>query len=109
MGESNDTGWDGCLPIHCTNFFGHTSVQGCFHNTNFKEKMESISSVHLQWAQLMKEHITQQENNFNVVVTITNRLSKKPQMADNLKIVTLGFFKAYASDDCFFPVFTLLD
>ena len=20
MGESNDTGWDGCLPIHCTNF-----------------------------------------------------------------------------------------
>jgi hypothetical protein len=41
-------------------FFGQTPIQGCIHNNDFEEKMESISPIHLKWAKLIKEHIIQQ-------------------------------------------------
>ncbi len=73
-------------------FFRQTPIQGCIHDTNFEEKMESISPIHLKWAKLIKEHITQQENDNDEVITITNCLSKKSRTADNLKFATIGFF-----------------
>jgi hypothetical protein len=88
-------------------FFGQTPIQGCIHNTHFEEKMESISPIHLKWAKLIKEHITQQENDNNDVITITNCLSKKSRVADNLKFATIGFFEAYNPDSCFFSFFNL--
>jgi hypothetical protein len=90
-------------------FFGKTPIQGCIHDTNFEEKMESISPTHLKWAKLIKKNITQQENDNNDVIAITNCLSKKSRMADNSKFAMIGFFEAYAPDSCFFSVFNLLN
>ncbi len=47
---------------------GQTPIQGCIHDTNFEEKMESISPIYLKWAKLTKEHITQKR------MTITTSL-----------------------------------
>jgi hypothetical protein len=88
-------------------FFGQTTIQGCIHNTDFEEKMESISPTHLKWAKLIKEHITQQENDNDDVITITDCLSKKSRIADNSKFATIGFFEAYVLNSCFFFVFNL--
>ncbi len=88
-------------------FFGQTTIQGCIHGTNFEENMESISPTHIKWAKLIKEHITQQENDNDDVITITDRLSKKSRMADNLKFAMIGFFEAYVPDSCFFSIFNL--
>jgi hypothetical protein len=87
--------------------FGQTTIQGCIHDANFEENMESISPTHIKWAKLIKEHITQQENDNNDVITITNCLSKKSRMADNLKFAMIGFFEAYVPDSCFFSIFNL--
>jgi hypothetical protein len=92
MGKSIGTSRDSYLPNHCTNFLQANTIQGCIHDTNFEEKMESISPIHLKWAKLIKEHITQQENDNDEVITITNCLSKKSRTADNLKFATIGFF-----------------
>jgi hypothetical protein len=62
MGKSDGTSQDGRLPNHCTNFLQANTIQGCIQDTNFEEKMESISPTHLKRAKLIKEHITQQEN-----------------------------------------------
>jgi hypothetical protein len=82
-------------------FFGQTPIQGCIHDTNFEEKMESISPTHLKWAKLIKEHITQQENDIDDIITITDCLSKKSRMADNSKFAKISFFEAYVSDSYF--------
>ncbi len=61
------------LPI----FFGQQLIEGCIHDPDFDNKMEAISPVHLKWAKLFKEYITQQENDGDHVTIIVNRLSKK--------------------------------
>ncbi len=88
-------------------FFRKTTIQGCIHDTNFEKKMESISLTHLNLAKLIKEHITQQDNDNNDINTITNHLSKKSRTADNLKFATIGFFEAYVPNSCFFSIFNL--
>ena len=88
-------------------FFGQISIKGCIHDTNFEEKMELISPIYLKWAKLIKEHITQQENDHDDVITINNCLSKKSRMADNLKFAMIGFFEACVPDSCFFSIFNV--
>jgi hypothetical protein len=88
-------------------FFCQTHIQGSIHDTNFEEKMESISAIHLKWAKLIKEHIIQQENDNDDVITIINCLSKKSRTANNWKFAPIGFFEAYIPDSCFFSVFNL--
>jgi hypothetical protein len=88
-------------------FFGQTPIQGCIQDTDFEEKMESISPIHFKRAKLIKEHITQQENDNDDVIIITDCLSKKSRTADNLNFATIDFFEAYVPDSCFFSVFNL--
>jgi hypothetical protein len=59
------------VPIIAPIFFGQKAIKVSIQDADFKEKLESFSSKHLQWAKLMKEHIKQQENDctdFDVII-----------------------------------------
>jgi hypothetical protein len=42
------------VPIIAPIFFGQQAIQVSIHDADFKEKLETFSSKHLQWAKLMK-------------------------------------------------------
>jgi hypothetical protein len=75
------------LPI----FLDQQLIEGCIHDPDFDDKMEAISPVHLKWAKLYKEYITQQKNDGNNVTIIVNRLSKKSKRVDYASFGTASF------------------
>ncbi len=68
--------------------------------------MEEISPIHLKWAKLVKEHITQQENDGNDVSSIIKCLTKKPSSknVDNAIYMTAGTTEAYFPESGLFFV-----
>ncbi len=57
-------------------FFGQRLIEGCINDADFDDEMESISPIHLKWAKLFKEHITQQEDDGDDINTIFDHLNK---------------------------------
>ena len=90
-------------------FFGQHLIEGCIHDADFDDKMESILTIHLKWAKLFKEHIAQQENDGDDINTntIVNRLHKKSKKDVNARFGTAGFVDAYIPDSCFFFTYIL--
>jgi hypothetical protein len=73
-------------------FFGQRLIEGCIHDADFDDKMESISPIHLKWAKTFKEHLAQQENDGDDINTIVDHLNKTSK---NIP------------DSCFFFTYTL--
>ncbi len=88
-------------------FFGQHLIEGCIHDADFDDKMESISPIRLKWAKLFKEHIAQQENDSDDINTIVDRLNKKLKKDVNARFGTAGFVDAYIPDSCFFFTYVL--
>ena len=88
-------------------FFGQRLIEGCIHDADFDDKMESISPIHLKWAKLFKEHIAQQENDGDDIIKIVDRLNKKSKKDVNARFGTTGFVDSYKPDSCFFFTYTL--
>jgi hypothetical protein len=95
------------FPIAIPIFFGQKTFEGSIHDADFKDNMEEICPIHLKWAKLVKEHITQQENNGNDVSSIIKHLTKKPssKKVDNATYVTVGTTEAYFPESVFFSSF----
>jgi hypothetical protein len=90
-------------------FFGQNTFEGSIHDADFEDNMEEIYPIHLKWAKLVKEHITQQENNGDNVSSIIKCLTKKPssKKVDNATYATVGTTEAYFPESVFFFVFSL--
>jgi hypothetical protein len=58
-------------------------------------------------AQLIKEHLTQEENNSKDLYLVIDRLSKSKNKATTLKMATSGLGDILVSDSTFLSVFTL--
>ena len=74
-------------------FFQQKTVTCSIHNANFEELLGEISPTHLCWAQLMKEQVTQEENDGGNLDQIVRRLAKsstKPNIA-NMVAATFGW------------------
>ncbi len=67
----------------------------------------TISPTHFQWAQLIKEHLTQEENNSEDLDLVINHLSKSRNKAKRFKMVTFGLRDIRVSDSTFLSAFTL--
>jgi hypothetical protein len=50
------------LPMVAPLFFGQKTVKSSVHNSEFEDWLRGISFTHHQWAQLIKERLTQEEN-----------------------------------------------
>ncbi len=91
-------------------FFGQKVFEGSIHDQDFEDSMEEISPTNLKWAKLMKEHITQQENDGDHVSSIINRLLKKSTSKNkvtNSSYMTSGTTEAFFPESNFFFVFSL--
>jgi len=95
------------IPNVMTIFFGQCLIEGCIHDADFDDKMESISPIHLKWAKLFKEHIAQQENDGDDIILIVDRLNKKSKKNVIACFGTAGFVDAYKPDTCFFFTYIL--
>ncbi len=51
-----------CLPVIAPTFFGMKTMKTSIYNLDFEDKLGSLSNKHLQWAKLIKENVSQQEN-----------------------------------------------
>ncbi len=52
------------------------AVEANIHDSDFEEKLALLSPTHLTWAKLVKENITQQENDGQDYEKILSRISK---------------------------------
>ena len=89
-------------------FFGMNSVEASIYDTNFEDKIGLLSTKHLHWEKLTKEHVHQQENTDKDNDKVLGRLIKSGEESVS-KIVTTGSF-VFIKDlfDCsFIQVFTL--
>jgi hypothetical protein len=88
-------------------FFGQKTVESSVHDSDFEDQLRNISPIHHQWAQLIKEHLTQEENDSEDLDLVIERLSKSRNKADSMKMITPVFDGARVSDSTFVSVFTL--
>jgi hypothetical protein len=93
-------------PMFAPIFFGQKAVETFVHDADFEDKMAEISSLHLQWAKLMQERLTQEENDNRDIDAVVDHFSKT-RNKDNLKMVTPGFGVTYVAESTFLSVFTL--
>ena len=92
------------MPMVAPLFFGQKTVESSVHNNDFEDQLRYISPIHHQWAQLIKERLTQEENDSEDLDLVIERLSKSRRM----KMVSPDFSGARVSDSTFVSVFTLL-
>ena len=95
------------LPMVAPLFFGQKTVKSSVHDSDFEDQLRDISPMHQQWAQLIKEHLTQEENDSEDLELVIERLLKSRNKAGSLKMVTPGFTGVQVSDSTFISVFTL--
>ena len=76
-------------------------------NSEFENQLRAISPKHYQWAQLIKEHLAQEENDSEDLELVIESLSKSRNKAGSLKMLTAGFTAVRVSDSTFVSVFTL--
>ena len=79
------------MPMVAPLFFGQKTVVSSVHDSDFEDQLKYISPTHHQWAQLIKERLTQEENNFEDLELVIERLSISRNKADSMKMITLGF------------------
>ena len=91
------------MPMVAPLFFGQKTVESSVHDSDFEDQLRNISPIHHQWAQLIKERLTQEENDSEDLDLVIERLSK----SRNMKMITPGFDGARVSDSTFVSVFTL--
>ncbi len=65
-----------CILVAVPIFFGMPVVETNIHDSDFEEKLAQLSPTHLAWAKLVKENITQQENDGQDYKKILSRISK---------------------------------
>jgi hypothetical protein len=94
-------------PMVAPIFVGQKTVESSVHDSDFEDQLRNISPTHHQWARLIKERLTQEENNFKDLELVIERLSKSRNKADSMKMITPGFDGARVSDSTFVSVFTL--
>jgi hypothetical protein len=79
------------LPMVAPLFFGQKTVKSSVHDSDFEDQLRDISPTHHQWAQLIKERLTQEENDSEDLELVIERLSKSRNKAESLKMLTPGF------------------
>jgi hypothetical protein len=94
-------------PMFAPIFFGQKTFECSVHDADFEDKMAEISPRHLRWAQLMKERLTQEENNLYNIDAVVDHFSKPRNKAESLKMVTPGFGVTCSAESIFLSVFTL--
>jgi hypothetical protein len=95
------------MPMVAPLFFRQKTVESSVHDSDFKDQLKNISPIHHQWTQLIKERLTQEENDSEDLDLVIERLSKSRNKADSMKMITPGFDGARVSDSTFVSVFTL--
>ena len=65
-----------CILVAVPIFFGMPAVEANNHDSDFEEKLALLSPTPLAWAKLVKENITQQENDGQDYEKILSRISK---------------------------------
>ena len=93
-------------PMFAPIFFGQKAVETSVHDADFEDKMAEISPLHLQWAKLMQECLTQEENDTRDIDAVIDHFSKS-RNKENLKMVTPGFGVTHVAESTFLSVFTL--
>jgi hypothetical protein len=88
-------------------FGGQKTIKSSVHNHDFEDHFRAISPTHFQLAKLIKERLTQEENNSEDLDLVTNHLSKSRNKANTLKMVISGLEDICVSDLTFLSVFTL--
>jgi hypothetical protein len=94
-----DTSWAGAKvklgmvqsPMFAPLFFGQSTVETSVHDADFDDKIGEISPLHLQWALLMKEQLTQEENDIHDLNSVIGCLTSSRNKTEALKMVTHGF------------------
>ncbi len=94
------------LPMVAPLFFRQKTIKSSVHNPDFEDQLRAISPIHFQWAQLIKEHLTQKKT-IQKTYLVINCLSKSRNKAETLKMVTSGLGDICVSDSTFLSVFTL--
>ncbi len=95
------------MPMVAPLFFGQKTIESSVHDSDFEDQLRNISPIHHQWAQLIKERLTQEENNSEDLELVIDRLPKSRNEAESLKMLTPGFAGVQVSDSTFISVFTL--
>ncbi len=78
------------MPMVAPLFFGQKTVESSVHDSDFEDQLRYISPTHHQWAQLIKEHLNQEENDSEDLDLVIGRLSKSRNKADSMKMVSLS-------------------
>ena len=94
------------FPMVAPIFFQQKSVT-CVHDADFDDQLGKISLIHLHWAQLMRELLTQEENDGEDLDVVAQCLSKSRGKNDSAKMVTASFGIAHPADSTFLSTFIL--
>ncbi len=62
------------LPMVAPFFGGQKTIKSSVNNPDFEDQLRAISPTHFQWAQLIKECLTQEENNSEDLDLVTDRI-----------------------------------
>ena len=89
-------------------FFQQKSVTCSIHDADFDNQLGEISPIHLRWAQLMRELLTQEENDSDKLDAVVQRLLKLRGGNDSAKMVTAGFGVPCAAESTFLSTLILL-
>ena len=63
-------------PMFAPIFLGQKAVETSVHDADFEDKMAEISPLHLEWAKLMQERLTQEENDTSDIDAVVDHFSK---------------------------------
>jgi hypothetical protein len=95
------------LPMFAPLFFGQKTIKSSMHDADFEDKMAEISPLHLRWAQLMQERLTQEENDICNIDAVVDHFTKLRNKAESLRMVMPGFSVTRVAKSTFLSVFTL--
>jgi len=96
-----------CIPVIAPVLFGMPAVKANIHNLDFDGKLALLSPTLLAWAKLVKENITQQENDEQDYEKIRGKISRRDEVSVT-KYVTSNTFGVKILDAPIIRFFTLL-
>jgi hypothetical protein len=85
-------------PMFAPIFFWQKTVVSSVHDPNFEDQLGGISPAHQRWAQLMKEQLTQEENNIQDLDAVVDCLLKLRNKAKSMKMVMASIGVARTAD-----------
>jgi len=95
-----------CILVAVPIFSGMPAVETNIHDSDFEGKLAQLSLIHLTWAKLVEENITQQENDGQDHEKILSRISKGDEDTVS-KYVTPNTFGVKLLDAPIIQVFSL--